>query len=41
MVDRIANQKTFDDALKISEELFDYIKANAPEDEDPEFGDNE
>ena len=35
MVDRIANQKSFDDALKISEELFDYIKENT--EEEPEF----
>ena len=41
MVDRIANQKSFDDALKISEELFDYVKENTPEDEEPEFGDED
>ena len=35
MVDRIANQKSFDDTLKISEELFDYIKENT--EEEPEF----
>ncbi len=34
-VNRIANQRNFDETLKISEELFDYIKANA--DEEPEF----
>ena len=39
-VDRIANQKNFDETLKISEELFDYIKANADEPE-PEFGDDD
>ena len=38
MVDRIANQKSFDDALKISEELFDYIKENT--EEEPEFDDD-
>ena len=38
-VDRIANQKNFDETLKISEELFDYIKDNA--DEEPEFDDND
>ena len=38
-VNRIANQKNFDETLKISEELFDYIKDNA--DEEPEFDYNE
>ena len=38
-VNRIANQKNFDETLKISEELFDYIKDNA--DEEPEFDDND
>ena len=38
-VNRIANQKNFDETLKISEDLFDYIKANA--DEEPEFDDND
>ena len=38
MVDRIANQKSFDDTLKISEELFDYIKENT--EEEPEFDDD-
>ena len=38
-VNRIANQRNFDETLKISEELFDYIKANA--DEEPEFDDND
>jgi len=37
-VDRIANQKNFDETLKISEELFDYIKDNA---EEPEFDDSD
>ena len=38
-VNRIANQRNFDETLKISEELFDYIKANA--DEEPEFDDSD
>ena len=38
-VNRIANQKNFDETLKISEELFDYIKDNA--DEEPEFDDSD
>ena len=38
-VNRIANQRNFDETLKISEELFDYIKDNA--DEEPEFDDND
>ncbi len=38
-VNRIANQRNFDETLKISEDLFDYIKANA--DEEPEFDDND
>ena len=38
MVDRIANQKSFDDALKISEDLFDYIKENT--EDEPEFDDD-
>ena len=37
-VNRIANQKNFDETLKISEDLFDYISANA--DEEPEFDDD-
>ena len=39
LVNRISNQKNFDETLKISEELFDYIKDNA--DEEPEFDDND
>ena len=38
-VNRIANQRNFDETLKISEELFDYIKANA--EEEPEFEDDD
>ena len=38
-VNRIANQKNFDETLKISEDLFDYIKDNA--DEEPEFDDSD
>ena len=38
-VNRIANQKNFDETLKISEELFDYIKANA--EDEPEFDDDD
>ena len=45
-VNRIANQRNFDETLKISEELFDYIKDNAEEpepefDDDFEFGDSD
>ena len=35
-VDRIKNQKTFDETLNISNDLFDYIKDNADPDEDEE-----
>ena len=40
IVDKISNLRSFDDSLKVSEELFEYCKDNADEPE-PEFGDED
>ena len=39
IVDKIANLRSFDETLKVSEELFEYCKENA--EPDPEFPENE
>ena len=38
VVDRIAGLRTFDETLKISNELWDYIKENTPEDDEEDWG---
>jgi len=40
IVDKISNLRSWDDTLKVSEELFGYCKDNA-EEPDPEFGDDD